>query len=261
MTKTVSMCPETPKLGNQHQTASKYCENHQYLEEDTTDDEPPQKAQRITITINVVDKRVSTKIADLSSDIPENTDTSVHQGCKKPENVPRFHNRTAGVMTLVKPCGMIVSVNELLSCESPSQLFVQLLQVVCETDTAFQYLGYDRACEFEPFLQNLHKKGNQGADMLLKKKYVVDRFHISGHTTPACDLSSPQCKYHPDLDSNKELQGCNTGCAEQCFSWFTRFKHTLKYMSQYRFKFFIYSIVVARNNLTKRKLQRQGKLS
>lgn len=251
------MCPETPTLGNQHTKPSKYCSDHSYLEDD---DQPPTKKPHIIVTINVADKKVSTRVANLSKELPDNEDETVHVGCKKPENVPRFHNRTAGLMTLVKPCGIIVSVSELLSCESPSQLFVQLLQLHCDTKTKFDYLGYDRACEFEPFLKNLHKKGNNGAELLLQKKYVVDRFHIQGHKTPACDINSPLCKFHPDLEANSDLKGVNTGCAEQCFSWLTRFKYSVKYMTQYKYKFFVYLIVMARNKFITSKLQKDGNI-
>ena len=187
----------------------------------------------------------------------DNHDKSVHVGCKKADNVVRFHNRTAGIMALVKPCGVIVSLAEMLSCESPSQLFVQLLQLHCDTKTKFEFLGYDRACELHPFLNNLSKRGSIGAHMLLEKKFLVDRFHVKGHKTAACDLKSKNCKYHPDLECFSLLKKCNTECAEQCFSWLGRFKHTLKYMNQYKFKFFIYVIVLARNQWIERKLLNQ----
>lgn len=77
-----------------------------------------------------------------------------------------------------EPCGVIASVSE---------LFVQLLQLQRNTSN-FSYLGYDRPCEFEPFLNNLAKKGNGGTKLLLERKYVLNRFHIKGHTTPACDF-------------------------------------------------------------------------
>ena len=35
-------------------------------------------------------------------------------------------------------------------------------------------------------------------------KWVVDKFHIKGHVEPKCDLSHPDCKYHPDHQSNKD---------------------------------------------------------
>lgn len=258
MNKTVSCCPESPLLSNKDGDVNGFCADHQYLGEEVL--EPKSKNPRIVLTINVPDKRVSTKIMDLTGDIPENTDKEVHIGCKKPGNVPTFYKRTAGLMALVKPCGIIVSVQELLSCESSSQLFVQLLQLSCDTKTNFKYLGYDRACEFHPFLNNLWKKGNLGANLLLEKEYVVDRFHIKGHTTPGCDLNSDSCRYHPDLPAFQELKDCNTECAEQCFSWFRKFRHTLNYMSQYKYKLLVYVLVRARNEFNTKKLMKQGKL-
>lgn len=258
MTKTVSCCPESPMLGKRSGELTGYCEGHQYLT--TKEGEPAAKLSRIIITINIPDKQVSTNISEMIGEIPDNNDKDVHVGCKKPENVPVFYKRTAGLMALVKPCGIIISCQELLSCESSSQLFVQLLQLACDTKTNFKYLGYDRACEFYPFLVNLSKKGNVGAKLLLEKKYVVDRFHIKGHTTPSCTLDSDQCKFHPDLPKFQELEHCNTECAEQCFSWFGKYRNTLNYMTQYKYKFFVYVLIKARNRLIEKKLLRHGKM-
>lgn len=247
MAKTVSACPETPALGGKNQKSSRFCYDHQDLE--SSDVEPRAKKPHIILTINVVDQKVSSRVSNLTGEIPANDDPSVHVGCKKAENVPRFYNRTAGLMVLVKPCGVVVSISELLTCESSSQLFIQLLRMHCESNTSFNFLGYDRACEFAPFLTNLAKKGNKGAEMLLTKKYMVDRFHIKGHTTKECDINSPFCQFHPDLPKFDEILGTNTECAEQCFSWLGKFKHMVKYMTQYKYKFFIHGIVVAHNRI------------
>lgn len=96
--------------------------------------------------------------------------------------------------------------------------------------------------------------GNDGAKSLLEIKYFVDRFHVKGHTTPGCDITSDKCQYHPDLTVFEELIGVNTESAEQCFSWLGKFKHSVKYMSQYRYKMFLYFVVTSRNSLIKMKL-------
>lgn len=239
---------------------SRYCPDHSDLATtDESETEPPTKKSRIVVTINTVDMKVSTKVMPLIGDIPDNDDRSVHIGCKKERNVNRFSSRSAGIMAIVKPCGIIVDVSEMLTCESPSQLFVQLLRLKCETNLNVSYLGYDRGCEFAPFLKNLQKKGNPGAEVLLDKvKFLVDRFHIAGHTTPQCDINDDKCQYHPDLPQFQEISGVNTECAEQCFAWLGKFKHTMKYMSQYKFKFFLYTIVSARNKQTEKKLKRKN---
>lgn len=234
-------------------THSKHCEYHKHLDEPA--DATASKKPRIVVTINLKDLTVSEKILDQVQDLPDNEDTSVHVGCKKPKAVTRFYERSAGVMCLVRPCGIILHHAEMLTCESASQLFVQLLRLQCDTGAKLKYVGYDRACEFHPFLKNLSKKGNVGASLLLNStQFLVDKFHIKGHTTPACDVLKPECLYHPDLDKFKEIHGVNTECAEQCFAWLGKFKHCIKYMSQYKFKFFLQHVIASRNRRLEGKL-------
>lgn len=85
-------------------------------------------------------------------------------------------------------------------------------------------------------------------------EFLVDKFHIKGHTTPAYDVLKPDCLYHPDLDKFKEMHGVNTECAEQCFAWLGKFKHCMKYMTQHKFKFFLHYIVASRNRRLEGKL-------
>ena len=190
------------------------------------------------------------KQSQLSSvqNLPGNEDQTVHVACKKPENSTVYHKRTAGFMFIVRPCGVIIDFREMFTSESPSQLFVQLLQLCDEDNANIKYIGYDRACEFSPFLTNLAKKGNPGAAKLLNLKFLVDRFHIKGHTTPECDIKSDRCKYHPDLPEFADVSSTNTECAEQCFAWLKKFKHVIKYMSAHTAKFLLHSVVKARNN-------------
>ena len=189
----VTVCPNSPAFGGKNCSSSVYCEDHLYLEQadKTTDtDQPPSKLRRedIKITINI--KEMTVKQSQLSSvqNLPGNEDHTVHVACKKPENSTVYHKRTAGFMFIVRPCGVIIDFREMFTSESPSQLFVQLLQLCDEDNTNIKYISYDRACEFTSFLTNLAKKGNPGAAKLLNLKFLVDRFHIKGHTTPECDI-------------------------------------------------------------------------
>ena len=157
---------------------------------------------------------------------------------------------------MVRPCGIIVDTRELLNCESPSQVFAQLLTLRCDRQVAFQFVGYDRACELKPFLQNLAQKGNEGAAILLKDTaFVADRFHIKGHVNPKCDPSSPLCEIHPDMDTYGAIKTAIAECAEQCFSFLERFRHMMKYMNKNKFHFFLQTIVLARNRSVDRKLR------
>lgn len=250
MPRTISSCPSSPSV----EGGNRYCKEHAYLYKESC--QPHEKRSRIVVTINLLDMKVSSKIQPLVNNLPDNEDKTVHIGCKKDTNVPRFSERSAGVMALIRPCGIIVDVCELLTCESPTQLFIQLLRLKTESDVKIAYFGYDRACEFEPFLQNLKRKGNDGASILLENtSYLVDRFHIKGHTRPECDINDPKCKYHPDSTTFSSIQLTNTECAEQCFSWLKKFKDTMKYMSHYKFKLFLHVIIEGRNKRTIKQLK------
>lgn len=255
MPKVIDSCPATPDIGSD----SKFCKDHSYL--DKVDTQQQAKKGRITMKIDIKHMQVSTTVEDAAMDLPKNNDTSVHVGCKNAKSVDRFSERSAGVMAIVRPCGVILDYSEMLTCESPSQLFVQLLRLVCDTPSNIKFLGYDRGCEFAPFLKNLAKKGNAGAEILLEQiEYLVDRFHIKGHTTPQCDIKNQSCLYHPDLPKFSDIQDVNTECAEQCFSWLGKFKGSLKYMSLHKFHFMLQRIVYSRNDCLIRKLKKKGKL-
>jgi len=130
-------------------------------------------------------------------------------------------------MAIVKPCGIIIDHWEMYTCESAGQLFVQLLKLIDDHGDKLKYVGYDRACEFQPFVERLHQNRNAGAAELSKLKYLVDRFHIRGHTKEECDISQASCKYLPDLPIFTEISAANTECAEQTFSWLNKYKHIL----------------------------------
>ena len=90
--------------------------------------------------------------------LPDNDDNSVLTACRKPSNVNRFYDRTAGVMALMRPCGIIVNFAEMYTCESPTQCYVFIYTTFGRTLddlSRLKYLGYDRTCDLHPFLRNL----------------------------------------------------------------------------------------------------------
>ena len=128
----------------------------------------------------------------------------VGDGCRKKCNVNHYLDRTAGIAAIVRPCGIIVNVTEMYTCESMTQMYLFLLGTFGRGKDIqhLKYLGYDRACGLEPFLQNLAKKGISLSKYLLKHtKFLVDRFHVKGHTERCClpPIDNPECRYHPDL--------------------------------------------------------------
>ena len=72
-------------------------------------------------------------------------------------------------------------------------MFGQLLKLIDEPNARIEYIGYGRACEFVPFLRNLKKNSNVGAGKILEEQYLVDNFHISGHTSEPCVPASDKC--------------------------------------------------------------------
>ena len=56
-------------------------------------------------------------LKDKVGDVPENDDGSVLTGCRKEKGVTKFYDRTAGVLALVRPCGVIVNTTEMYTCE------------------------------------------------------------------------------------------------------------------------------------------------
>ena len=247
MPKITSKCGNSPVFGGQHQKASKYCEDHMHLENSDGTVAPTPK--RILLTLNIPDQVVSTRIVDISSTLPSNDDTTVHIACKKAGNVKHYHDRTAGIMAIVRPCGIVIDWREMYTCESSSQLFIQLLKLIDEDSASIKFIGYDRACEFVPFLRNLKAKGNPGAEILLNASaYMVDNFHIAGHTTNACNPNHPDCEFHHSLRKFEEVANANTECAEQCFAWLKRFKSVVKYMTASRFRFFMHTVISSHNH-------------
>ena len=104
-------------------------------------------------------------------DIPEHDGLESEQGgCKSKERVTRYMDRTAGLLTAVRLCGIIVKAQEMYTCESCTQVYAFLLLTFGRTTDdlmRLKFVGYDRACDFHPFFINLSKKGNVGAKILL----------------------------------------------------------------------------------------------
>lgn len=76
-------------------------------------------------------------------------------GCKKKENISLFYE-TAGIHALIRPCGIVVNMTEMFTCESLTQVFLFILKTFCGNTDDFlwlKYLGYDRACGLVPFLK------------------------------------------------------------------------------------------------------------
>ena len=228
----IQCCPNTPTLGGHHQQPSRYCSGHKHLDDMGSDADSDQ-----TVCGQVLVLPEHNLLQTHSEPIlPDNDDDSFLVGCKKKQNINRFHDRTAGILAAVRPCGIIVNFMEMFTCESPTQVYIFIYTTFgrCLEDLRrLQYLGYDRACDFHPFLENLARKGSAGAKILLENTgMMVDLFHCKKHTESCCmPPDNPDCKYHPHLPKFAEVHGVNTECAEQAFKWLGKFKLNCRKMT------------------------------
>lgn len=194
--------------------------------------------------------------ATSTSQLPDNTDTSVHVACKDAKKITKYADTTAGILAMVKPCGIICAINEMYTCESLSQVFSFLLRNL-EDVPSIKFIGYDRACELKPFLHNLKSKENIGAEILLDQlEFLVDIFHIHGHVSKKCMPleGNKHCEFHPKLPRFAEIHGANTEVAEQVFSWLGKFKSNVRKMSMHKFRFFIEDIIASKNEVLEARL-------
>jgi hypothetical protein len=248
MLNVVQCCPETPILGGKHQNPSKFCQVH-------ADEEMSVKSSVIPPELMHFSKQSSSEVQ-----LPDSADCKLFVGCKKSSNLNRFYDRTAGLLALVRPCGIIVNFAEMYTCESPTQAYIFTYTTFgrCVDDLKrLKYLGYDRSCDLHPFLQNLKKKGSIGASILLNNvEFMVDLWHCNKHKETTCmPPDNPLCKYHPELPKFSAVHGVNSECAEQAFKWLGKFKLLTRRMTRSRFCFFLWKVIDLHNKRIQRSLQ------
>lgn len=247
--KIVQCCPETPVIGGKNKQPSKFCAAHAANTDGNCVTEcsstllPPEH------------RHFSRQTGEV--ELPENDDDSFVVGCKKASNVNKFYDRTAGILALVRPCGIIVNFSEMFTCESVTQAYVFIFTTFgrsLEDLDRLKYLGYDRTCDLHPFLKNLKKRGSVGAKILLSNvKFMVDLWHCNKHREATCmPPDNPKCKYHPTLEKFSEVHGVNTECAEQAFKWLGKFKLVTRKMTRHRYCFFIWKIIDEHNKRVER---------
>ena len=137
--------------------------------------------------------------------------------------------------------------------ESPSQVFVivisWLLDVLKEREESKWkevILCYDNMCHLDA-LKVAQKDLPLDApyDKMWKKvTKIIDSLHIKNHTDDKCLAT-----YHP-----KQIKDAhptyNLMCAEQVFSWLSRYKRITSSMNKTHHCFFIHRIVTRRNRYT-----------
>src|SRR5690606_37228491 len=92
--------------------------------------------------------------------IPDSYDTEIvynyTNSDKQKSNVPLYYDRSAGVLTAIRPCGIIIRWEEMFRAESTTHLILMLQKwyenmSYCKPTT----IGYDRGCQIERVIRNL----------------------------------------------------------------------------------------------------------
>ena len=113
-------CIQSPASGGRFRKPSKYCEMHLFFWED--------QAAASTADTNLPTPHSPNPILekDKVGSLPNNDSTDLLVGCRKSKGVTRFHDRTAGVLAIVRPC-VIVNTCKMYTCESPTQVYLFLV--------------------------------------------------------------------------------------------------------------------------------------
>ena len=160
-------------------------------------------------------------------------------GCKKKENITLFYQTTAGMLALIRPCGIVANMTEMFTRESCTQVFLFLFRTFCADSEDFRrlkYLRYDRACDLVSFLRRQVQNGSVGAKVLIENvQFLVDTFHVSKLTEGVCmPPDNPNCLYHPHLAKFEEIRGVNTESGEQDFRRLNQYLELTWKMTQFR---------------------------
>ena len=261
----VQCCVRSPVTGGRHQVSSKYCSFHQHLNQPTTSISDDQFTLRVQIPLRLLGiASGSPHSVSMIGSLPDSDSDDFLIGCRKPKKVNRFYDRTAGVVAAVRPCGIVVNFSEMFTCESPTQMYILAFTFGHTKDIArLKYVAYDRSCALHPFLCNLKRKGAYLASFLLRNvKFLVDRFHVEGHTEQCCQLPSDDIlergRYHPLHKDFSEIRDANTECAEQSFKWLNKYKTLLRNMKQHRFNFFLHTMIDLHNTFKESHLKLAG---
>ena len=90
----------------------------------------------------------------------------------------------------------------------------------------------------------------------------MDRFHVEGHTEPCClppsDTDPSRGIYHPLNNDFDAIKDANTECAEQSFKWLNKYKLIVRNMNQYRFNFFLHTMINLHNEHRVQQLKENG---
>lgn len=133
----------SPQPGGKSQEPSKFCEMHMKESQETERLSVPPEFNVDKCEVGLLPEQVCLK------DAPS-------LGCKRPNKKSQFFETTAGMLALIRPCGIVVNMTEMFTSESLTQVFLFILRTFSR-DVAdigrLKYLGYDRTCGLVPYLR------------------------------------------------------------------------------------------------------------
>ena len=142
----VKCCTNTPTLGGKSQKASKFCWEHLHLQENDgrevdKNNESDGAFQEKVVKNEACIYPISAGFIDqkVVGDIPEHDGLNSEQGgCKSRERIKQYMDHTAGLLTVVRPCRMIVKAQEMYTCESCTHVYAFLLLTFGRTADGLQ---------------------------------------------------------------------------------------------------------------------------
>ena len=162
---------------------------------------------------------------------------------KESESASAELSKTAGILCSCISSGIIVVFREMYGCESLSQRYVMLSDLL-ERYPECTMVVHDDACHLHKFAAARASWSPQSTRLAPPQvRYVCDPFHMAGHVDPWClTHCNPAC---PDVAP--ALQNIRTSVCEFTFTWLSAYKHQTKHMSEWGFKLFLLEMVAAHN--------------
>lgn len=103
---------------------------------------------------------------------PEVAVNGASKRCKKTKKkAKKFYKTTAGIITAIRPCSIIVNIQEIImrvpyaDISLSEETFFNDKEV--RTEVTFKFCGYNRACDLHPYFCRLSDNGNEHAKALL----------------------------------------------------------------------------------------------
>ena len=93
---------------------------------------------------------------------------------------------------------------------------------------------HDDACHLCTYATSRAAESSE-AQELAQLKFVIDEFHMAGHTDPWCLANC-----HPrSPEVAQRMEGVRTSVCEFTFTWMSQYRHQTKHVTEHSFKWFL----------------------